>query len=181
MGSVWKLLSSPSTSRKKPLGFFWRMRMAFSVVSTMDGSIFGFLSASKCRSPGSNRAGERNGQIGHLWGINTVRLFFQPTVEVQRKNKKSHLPPPPTTPIFQHTGSDQPQCKCKIQQPYSSMWALSPEKAWWLNRYIAPTPPHITRKRWDTNIMIIKPTVHFLPPNDPVTSELVNTLESHQL
>lgn len=33
--------------------------MAFSVVSTMDGSIFGSLSASKRRSPGSNRAGQR--------------------------------------------------------------------------------------------------------------------------
>lgn len=30
--------------------------MAFSVVSTMDGSIFGSLSVSKRRSPGSNRA-----------------------------------------------------------------------------------------------------------------------------
>lgn len=38
--------------------------MAFSVVSTMDGSILGSLSASKRRSPGSNNAvGEANEQL----------------------------------------------------------------------------------------------------------------------
>lgn len=50
-------LFSPSTSRKKPLGFFRRMRMAFSVISTMEGSTLGSLSTSKGRSPGSNRPG----------------------------------------------------------------------------------------------------------------------------
>lgn len=94
---------SPSTNRKKPLGFFWRMRMAFSVVSTMDGSIFGSLSASKRRSPGSNRAGqkERDGWKkkcnNHVFSCeSTVHSISPQWVEAQHRGK-SHLPPTTTT------------------------------------------------------------------------------------
>lgn len=76
--------------------------MAFSVVSTMDGSMFGSLSASKRRSPGSNRAGGREGQMKQK---DATTVFFN--VKIQnvsfispqwRWKGKSHLPP--TATIF---------------------------------------------------------------------------------
>lgn len=63
--------------------------MAFSVVSTIDGSMLGSLSASKRRSLGSNRAVERKASINKIANklcINTVFQFYLPTV-VQQKGK----------------------------------------------------------------------------------------------
>ena len=102
-----KLLSSPSTSRKKPFGFFWRMRIAFSVVSTMDGSMLGSLSTSKRRSPGSNRAeGEGGGD---------------------RSNKEE--------PKIQYIHFISPQWRCSrkespILPPVSLFWAHTQSTSW---------------------------------------------------
>lgn len=51
--------------------------MAFSVVSMMDGSILGSLSASNCRSPGSNRAvGRKREEKKQGMGEAEYRLWF---------------------------------------------------------------------------------------------------------
>lgn len=110
------VLSSPSTSRKKPLGFFWRMRMAFSVVSTMDGSMFGSLSISKRRSPGSNRAGVGEKKTGFHVKIHYVCLI-SPQRRCSRKESPIFLH---LQLLFQYTGSDTPQRKDTIQSLYSS-------------------------------------------------------------
>lgn len=72
--------------------------MAFSVVSIMDGSIFGSLSSSNCRSPGSNRAGERKRQVKQASVLSvfsqskgSVFALFEPTAEVQHRGE-SRLP-----------------------------------------------------------------------------------------
>lgn len=49
---------SSSTKRKKPLGFLRRMRMAFSVISTMEGSVDVLRFSSYFMSLGSKRPGE---------------------------------------------------------------------------------------------------------------------------
>lgn len=123
-------VSSPSTSRKKPLGFFWRMRMAFSVVSTMDGSMFGSLSISKRRSPGSNRAGV--GGKDRFPCKNTLCMSHQPTMEVQQKGK-SYLPPPTTT-IF--SAQELIHHSVRVQYKVSTAASeLSPEKERWLTHH----------------------------------------------
>lgn len=58
MSCFWKVLlhqALPSTSRKKPLGFFIRMLRATSTISESEGSVRLFLFNSYCMSPGSKR------------------------------------------------------------------------------------------------------------------------------
>lgn len=77
--------------------------MAFSVVSAMDGSMFGSRSASKRKSPGSNRAGggeeqkKKNLNVKNNNNLSACQIY-QPTVEAQQEGE-THLPPT-TTAIY---------------------------------------------------------------------------------
>lgn len=82
--------------------------MAFSVVSTIDGSMFGSLSVSKRRSPGSNRAEgkEKTTKLNHV--KNTVCSAYSGAAA-----EKSY-PPPPSIFSSQEVNNHNVRAKPKV-------------------------------------------------------------------